>query len=446
MHRIFIILIGLYALSACTTSEVLVAHSVDLDSSVQAIPEEQLLDVGIVVFDPGVPEGEIPEAEVEQLMSEGSFPQVRRAEALYMAVELRDTLQQSGHWGGVWVTPEESTAADLNVTAEILQSDGATARLQVRARDALGRVWLNEPYELETAAGVYNRGRYPDKDPYQDLFNSIANDLAELRAELSAEEASEIRTVADLRYASELSPDAFDGYVIVNRGGEFEPVRLPAAGDPMFDRTQQIRQREQLFFDTLNQHYASFSADAGESYDSWREYAREEAIAIREITRQSRWQTGLGIATILAAIAYGSNSSNDAYSDYLIQQGVTYIGMEMIRSGAIRRQERRLHTETLEELSLSFDESVEPLVVDIQGTQHRLTGTVETQYAEWRELLKELFVSETGFAPENLDVYMEAETEPTEEVQLLEIDVAPGTDADAEEGVTDADGGAASGV
>ena len=97
-------------------------------------------------------------------------------------------------------------------------------------------------------------------------------------------------------------------------------------------------------------------------------------------------------------------------------------------------------------MSLSFDESVEPLVVDIQGTQHRLTGTVETQYAEWRELLKELFVSETGFAAENLDVYMEAEPEPTDEVQLLEIDPATGAGADAEEGVTDADGSAASGV
>lgn len=446
MHRICILLVGLFSLSACTTSEVLVAHSVDLVSSVEAIPEEQLLDVGIVVFDPGVPEGELPEEVVEELMTEGSFPQVRRAEALYMAVELRDTLQQSGHWGGVWVTPEESVASDLNITGEILHSDGANVTLQIRAEDAAGRVWLDEPYELETAAGVYNRGRYPDKDPYQDLFNSIANDLATAQAKLSAEDARQIRTVADLRYAEDLSPEAFDGYVAESRNGEFEPVRLPAAGDPMFDRTQRIRQREQLFFDTLNQHYASFSADASESYDSWREYAREEAIAIREITRQSRWQTGLGIATILAAIAYGSNSSNDSYSDYLIQQGVTYIGMEMIRSGAIRRQERRMHTETLEELSLSFDESVEPLVVDIQGTQHRLTGTVDTQYAEWRELLKQLFVSETGLAPENIEVYREVEPEAVDEVQLLEIDVPAEKATGAEETDTDADGGAVSGV
>ena len=99
-----------------------------------------------------------------------------------------------------------------------------------------------------------------------------------------------------------------------------------------------------------------------------------------------------------------------------------------------------MHTETLEELSLSFDESVEPLVVDIQGTQHRLTGTVDTQYAEWRELLKQLFVSETGLAPENIDVYREAEPEAVDEVQLLEIDVPADEGTGAEETDTDADG------
>ena len=105
-----------------------------------------------------------------------------------------------------------------------------------------------------------------------------------------------------------------------------------------------------------------------------------------------------------------------------------------------------MHTETLEELSLSFDESVEPLVVDIQGTQHRLTGTVDTQYTEWRELLKQLFVSETGLAPENIEVYREVEPEAVDEVQLLEIDVPAEEGTGAEETDTDADGGAVSGV
>src|SRR5690606_5311203 len=49
------------------------------------------------------------------------------------------------------------------------------------------------------------------------------------------------------------------------------------------------------------------------------------------------------------------------------------------------------------------------LVVEIQGTEHRLTGTAEAQYHEWRDLLKRLFVSETGFAAEDVNIYMEPE-------------------------------------
>jgi len=446
MRRISgILLVGIFVLAGCTTSEVMVAHSVGLASAVETIPEAQLLDVGITVFNPGVPEGEIEEELMEELLDDGTFVQIRRTESLFMAVELRDAMQESAHWGGVWVTPAASTAADLNVAAEILHSDGDFVQLIVTAVDATGRVWLKKPYELETAAGAYNRQRYPTMDPYQDLYHSIANDLATIQADLSAAQSQRIRTVAGLRYAEELSPGAFDGYVAENRRGEFEPVRLPAAEDPMFGRTQRVRQRERLFFDTLNQHYASFSNDAAGSYDSWREYAREEAIAIRELTRSSRWRTGLGIATILASVVYGNNSNNNSFSDRVVRDAMMYVGMDMIRTSATRRQEKRLHTETLEELSASFDEEVTPMVVEIAGTQHRLTGTAEIQYEEWRALLQQLFIDETGFVPENVEIFMDPEPQqavigPPEQAE------AAAEEAAVDEGSADASGGVASGV
>ena len=434
------------AASGCTTSEVLVAHAIDLVPAEQTIPEEELLDVGIRVFDPGVPEGEVDKDVLEELLEEGTFVHIRRTESMYMAVELRDTLQESGHWGAVWVTPEASTAADVNVTAKILHSDGDIVRLQVSAVDATGRTWIDEPYELETAAGAYNRQRYPGLDPYQDLFNSIANDLAAVRASLSAQQAREVRTVAGLRYASELSPLAFDGYVAANRNGIYAPVRLPAAGDPMFSRTQLVRQRERLFFETLNQHYEKFSADAAPSYDSWREYAREESIAIRELTRTARWRTGIGIATIVASILYGSDADNDSFSNRIIRDSMMYVGVDMLQSSAVRRQEKRLHTATLEELSTSFEDDVQPLVVEIAGVQHRLTGTADVQYAEWRNLLQQLFIDETGFVPENMEIYAEPEAELPPAAPAPVPQAPPADRAGVQEPSSDAGGGSASGV
>ncbi len=204
--------------------------------------------------------------------------QIRRSEALYMAVVLRNTLQKSGNWGSVWVTPKETTVADLAVTAKILHSDGDQVRLHVVAKDATGRVWVNRNYEMATAAGAFNRKRYPDLDPYQDVFNEIANDLAVARDKLTAEQRRDLRGVSGMRYAADVSPDAFKGYVADDGKGRYTLNRLPAADDPMYGRTQSVRQRERLFLDTLDEHYEKFYVDAGDSYNSWRENSREEAI------------------------------------------------------------------------------------------------------------------------------------------------------------------------
>ena len=431
-------LITAFALTGCSTSEVLVAHSVDLVPSDEVIAESSLLDVGVVVFDPGVPDGEIAMELLEELIEEGTFVQIRRTEALYFAVQLRDTLRRSNHWGSVWVTPESTVAADINVVAEILHSDGEIVAVQVDATDANGHVWIDDEYVVAIPGGAYNRMRHGGLDPYQDLFNEIANDLAAVRAQMSAEEAARIRSVAALRYAAELSPEAFADYVTTDKDGSYTLNRLPAVGDPQFGRTQRARQREHLFFETLDQHYVNFASSAAESYDSWRQYSREEAIQIREITRSSRFRTGMGIASIVASFVYGNNSNNNGFSDRVIRDTLMYIGMDMLRTSATRRQEKRLHVETLEELSASFDDEVEPLVVEIAGTQHRLTGTADIQYQEWKNLLRDLYISETGLPAQDVEMFVEPE-------QIVPEDTATTTEPvpdEAEQVIADESGSA----
>jgi hypothetical protein len=411
--------LALCTLAGCSSTEVLVAHSVDLEPSVDEISEQALLDVAVVVFDPGVPDGEISREILEELVDEGTFVQIRRTESLYFAVALRETLRRSNHWGSVWVTPEATRASDLNVAASILHSDGETAEVHVLATDASGRVWIDKDYSIEVPGGAYNRSRYGGLDPYQDMFNEIANDLAAFRTTLNEDETIRLREIAALRYAEELSPEAFTGYVTEERDGSFTLARLPAVDDPQFNRTQRARQRERVFFDTLDSHYMNFARDASDPYDSWRQYSREETIQVREITRSARFRTGMGIASILASFVYGNNSSNDGFSDRVIRDTMMYIGMDMLRTSASRRQEKRIHVETLEELSASFDDEVEPLVVEVAGTQRRLTGTAEVQYEEWKELLRELYITETGFEADEVEIFVEepeALSAPAEEL------------------------------
>ena len=421
MRQIGLLILSAALVAGCGSSEVIVAHSVQLVPETATVPEEELLDVSVVVFDPGVPEGEIDKELLEELLREGTFVHIRRTEARYMAVHLRDTLQKSGHWGAVWVTPQSSMAADVNVSAQIMHSDGDRFRLHVVASDATGEVWLDDEYGMATAVGSYNRQRFPDLDPYQDVFNSIANDLSAIKQRLSGAEARNIRTVSQIRFAGQLSPEAFAEYVAQGRDGVYELRRLPAPGDPQYERTLLVRDREHLFIETLNEHYVEFYQNSRDSYDGWREFAREEAIAIRDLQRSARWRTGLGIAGIVASVLYGANSDGD-FSDRVVRDALMYMGMDMIRTGAVRRQEKRLHAASLEELSASFDEEVKPMVVEIEGTQHRFTGTAEVQYEEWRELLRQLYVSETGFVPV-VDVYTEALPEAAEEFEQAVIEL-----------------------
>jgi hypothetical protein len=439
MVRLTLLFLTAVVVTGCSTSEVKIAHSVPLQSVSAPYAESELLDLAVVVFDSGVPEGELDREVIEELMRDGTFVQIRRAEAMFLAVKLRETLQNSGHWGSVWVTPQTSTAVDLNIHGQILRSDGNIVELKVWAEDGTGRVWFVNDYEMETAASAYNRQRYPDLDPYQDVLNEIANDLASYRAGLDAETVADIRTIGELRYASELSPEAFGEYLSED-DGVFEPQRLPAAGDPTLQRSRSVRQREQLFFETLDRHYEEFMLSAADSYDSWREYSREDSLRIQEAARAARLRTGLGALAIAMSIAYGAQSDRSSLADRIIADAGIYVGGDLLRSAAVRRQERRLHTQSLQELSEDFEDSVEPLVVEIQGTQHRLTGSAAAQYEEWQGLIRELFISETGFVPEDIELYAEP-AEDGDDIASPDAASAPASGSEIQEATSDAGGG-----
>ena len=67
------------------------------------------------------------------------------------------------------------------------------------------------------------------------------------------------------------------------------------------------------------------------------------------------------------------------------------------------------------------------MVVEFQGTTHRLTGAAEAQYQEWRRLLRELYMAETGLISD-MAIYSEPEVAggpvlPTEIDVLAEVEV-----------------------
>jgi hypothetical protein len=113
--------------------------------SPEQVPEDQLLDVGVGLFDPGV-DGLKQDEENPRV-----FPEVRRAEARYMPNVLAATLQGSGAWGVVRVVPDRQSEMDVWVDGRIIQSDGEFLKLAITVQDSSGKVWFTKNYEEEAS-------------------------------------------------------------------------------------------------------------------------------------------------------------------------------------------------------------------------------------------------------------------------------------------------------
>lgn len=371
-------------LVGCSNQTVKTANHVPLERETTELEEKYLLDVGIQVFDTGLGRA----VDNEDLLI---FPEVRKAESRYIPIHLMEALQNSAAWGAVRVVPNEKTMADVLVTGEILQSDGELLLLNVIVSDASGRVWFEKTYQGLASKYSYERQR-SHNDPFQGIYNRIANDMLEFGKKLSGQDIADIRTIAELRFAKSFSPEAFDQHLTLSKKGRYEISRLPANNDPMLARIHRIRERDYIFVDTLQEYYGSFVRDMDRPYQEWRKQTYSEVIDMRNLQRSARNRTIAGIAAIVAGIA-ASGSSSGA-SQAAGQVGILG-GAYAVRSGFGKRAESRLQLEILQELGDSLESEIEPRVVELEDRTITLSGTVENQYEQWRDILQEIYRLDT---------------------------------------------------
>ena len=387
---LFIVCLLLALLSGCSSLGMKqdVDGHVALNRAVVEVPDNQLLDVWIEIFDPG----ELPEDEDEAM---GLSMDIRNAEARYMPEQLRTAMESTGYWGAVRVVPQNTEGSELLVRGVILESNGEQLELEITALDASGRQWLNRTYAAEIAPQLYRQGSTRKGEAFQPLYNAIANDLAEVRQSLSAADNATIRQVAELRFAADLAPEAFADDLQVDGRGRYTIVHLPAADDPMLQRVLAIRERDLLLIDTLNGHYDNFSRSMERPYNEWRKSRSEEAAALRKVENDATKRKLIGAAAILGAILLERNSNNNGSA--VMRDVLVLGGAYAIKSGFDKDSETGIHRDAIIELDESFSAEARPLVVDVEGETHELTGSAEVQYAKWRALLKRIYASETGF-------------------------------------------------
>ncbi|MCH8060136.1 MAG: hypothetical protein IIA11_06725 [Proteobacteria bacterium] len=380
------------ASTGCTVNEVVTAQETELIMA-QAPPDEALLlDIGIIHFKEGI-------SSKNDSSATGIYDEIRSAESRYLAYHLKTTLQGTGHWGAVRVVPSLDAYTDVIISGTIKESDGEFIVLQISVADARGQQWYRRDYSTQTGISSYSRNRDRRQDPYQKVFNDIANDLRAYVAQLPPKTIRQVRQVSELQFFADMSPRAFGEHLATDADGLVTAVRLPAQNDPSVDRLRQIRERDRLVVDTLNEHYANFYYGIAIPYHSWRKTAREEAINYRQVKRASTMQILMGAVVLAGSMAVDTDSGGRNTRN--INRSLRNIGLsqgfETMFAGFSRRSEASMHLEAIKELSESFGAEAAPMVVTVEGQTRRLTGTAAAQYESWRRLLKEIYEAETGF-------------------------------------------------
>ncbi len=390
IHNLASIAISLLIISGCATYQAQKVGPTIIMRSQEEIPEDQLLDVGILVF-------ESDEITAEEAEDEGTNNDIRRAESHFVAYHLKNTLRQSSQWGAVRVIPAETDSVDLQVKGKILESNGENLGLKINVSDAAGNIWFSKNYKAEATRKTYGDNRLGEKDAFQDLYNTIANDMAKFKQELNSDEIRKIRATAKLKFAAEFAPQAFGEYLVKDKKGIISINRLPAADDPMMARLLKIREREYMYVDTLNEQYDQFYNEMWPSYENWRNLNMTERRAMQEIKKRALTRQLIGALLIAGAIAAGSIDSINTGG---LQAGMILIGGQVIISGFNISKEAEIHEAAIEELSESFSSEMKPIVMEFEGKQYELTGSAEEQFKQWRELLRKIYYAETGFDPE----------------------------------------------
>ncbi len=380
------VLMAVIAIPACSSTEIVRANSTPPMIAKTQPPIDLYMDIGIMPLEPGIPEGE------EALENSLIIPDVRRAEARYIAYQLKDTLELTGNWGAVRVIPQFTEAVDILITGKILDSNGEELKLQVTVADSTGQVWLSRTFTDTASKYSYEA---PKEDPFQDIYNDVANAILIYRQKLGEPELAKIKQVSNLRYAIRLSPEAFGGYLTESKGS-VQIEQLPASNDQMLVRVNRIKEREYLFVDTLDDYYGNFFRDMKASYHEWRYATYDEAVAAKRLKKESMKRLIGGAAVVAAGVAASASKQSNTYASQAAGLGVVGGGIGLIKSGLSRRQRAEVHENALKEISESLGAEITPYVLDIEGRTIELTGTADVQYEEWREILKQIYIEETG--------------------------------------------------
>ena len=353
--------------------------------------ERPKIDIIIPVFDPGLPDD--PDDYDDDV-----WPELRRAEANRFAYKLKEALENTGQFGAVRITPDSTATGDLYILGRIEESNGEEVEIDIEVVDIGGRTWFSENYEHEVTEAFYQDLRNDGQDAYEPLFTEVAIDIVEELDNYDDKELEDLHFLADMRFGANFSDIAFNQY-IQERGTTYSLIRKPSKEDPMLQRVQAIRVRDQLFIDGVQENYTAFSQQMDESYLMWQEQSLFEIQAQRAADQSTIGNAVGGVLfiglAVLSAVA-GANSdsvgSTSAGATGAILGGM--MGASLLANSFKTSDEAEVHREALNELGQSVNMEFAPQVIAFEKQSVELHGDAKEQFGQWRDFLQRIYAEE----------------------------------------------------
>jgi hypothetical protein len=122
----------------------------------------------------------------------------------------------------------------------------------------------------------------------------------------------------------------------------------------------------------------------------------------------------IGVAAILGGLV--ATQSTNAAVNYAAYGGL-FGGGYLIKDAFAKRDEAQMQVEALAELGNSLGTEIAPQTIELEERVITLTGSVDAQYAQWREILTDIYTNDVG-ADVSTDDGDEAATAPA---NLIEV-------------------------
>jgi len=148
--------------------------------------------------------------------------------------------------------------------------------------------------------------------------------------------------------------------------------------------------------DSLQDYYSNFVRQMDGPYTEFRRMSYDEVMKMDRLAADSRRNMIMGVAAILGGIAATQSNNAAAYYSSPI---ILASGGWLIKDAFSKGDERQMHIEALAELGNSLEMEIAPRTIELEERTITLSGSVEAQYEQWRELLADIYANEIGEAP-----------------------------------------------